>query len=40
MGSLTPRVLAGYLAYGSLLLLPHLLHAKEAIAWRCSSSGR
>jgi energy-coupling factor transport system permease protein len=40
MGSLTPRVLAGYLAYGSLLLLPHLLHAKEAIAWRCFSSGR
>lgn len=40
MGALTPRGLAGYLAYGVLVLLPALLNIKEAMVWHCFNSGR
>lgn len=33
LSPLTGRVLAGYLAYGALVLLPLILQTKEAIAW-------
>lgn len=34
LSPLTGRALAGYLAYGGLVLLPLILQTKEAIAWR------
>ncbi len=36
MPPLTGRLLAGYLAYGTLVLLPFLIQAKEAISWHFS----
>ena len=34
LSPLTGRALAGYLAYGGLVLLPLMMQTKEAIAWR------
>lgn len=38
MSPLSARVLAGYISYGMLALLPVITDAKEAIAWRCFES--
>ena len=38
MSPLTPRVMAGYLAYAILAFLPVIIDAKEALAWRCYES--